>query len=143
MSNRKNKKLALRYFNNDSSVAQFKSKKCGDMWYIDNCPNFSELVEWRVSVAIVEGKPVFLGDKLWIINPDADDYGSQYTIDEDSRILYPDNLSWNPHKPKSILDSDAFNILANKCWLYTVSKVDKESNLDKLKQFLHNHKDEI
>jgi hypothetical protein len=60
-----NKEMALRYWSDpDYYVAQWYNA-VSEQWVTDKHPSFKQNVAWRVSLATVEGKPVFSGDKGW------------------------------------------------------------------------------
>lgn len=63
-------------------------------------PNFEIPENWSFAITVIEGKPVFIGDKLWHIEL------GQITLDSWRDIGYRFqicNLSWNPPKPKTVM----------------------------------------
>jgi hypothetical protein len=56
-----------------------------------------DALEWEFPLAVVEGKPVFVGDELY------DKNGNKFIIlDCYARVSFV-NLSWNPPKPKTVM----------------------------------------
>jgi len=62
---------------------------------------FSDLsYDYEFPLAVVEGKPVFVGDKLYNLNS-----GNKFKAIERPRVGWSDvsYLSWNPPKPKTVM----------------------------------------
>jgi len=59
--------------------------------------------DYQLALAIVEGKPVFDGDELYMIDDKCIGYNSKFTASKDyhSIIMSPEKWSWNPLKPKT------------------------------------------
>jgi len=78
---------------------------CG-AWMRTNMPSFTYPERWSFAIAIVEDKPVFVGDILWldgervhITGTNTDSAGTFYLETFSGRLLYPtfvQMLSWNP-----------------------------------------------
>lgn len=77
-------------------------------WDVNGLPSFNSPYVWTFAVAIVEDKPVFVGDTLW--HADGISCVVQY-VDRDNKIVvksasygccneHSTALSWNPPKPK-------------------------------------------
>ena len=103
----------------DGAVIQFRSPSDSkwEVWKMTlNSPNWLGDVEYRASLAIVEGKPVFEGSELYSTSVGGA-FGLKCkvlkSIDKDTLQVMFDNwfdrcgeplskLSWNPPKPKTI-----------------------------------------
>jgi hypothetical protein len=91
--------------------------------------------EIRVSIATVEGKPVFEGNT----------YYNEYGQERSAQCKTWDKAYWSkctltPPKPKSILDSDEFNTALGKY----ISNVDcQHRSIEQLKQFIRDNKEKI
>ena len=117
-----------RWLMDDTLVAQ----GCGELgWVTTDQPTAFEAI--RVSIATVEGKPVFEGDTYCregeMFTIERADYGISY-------IWWWNDCTLTPPKPKSVLDSDEFDVL-----LY--GSVTNGSASERIKQFLRDHKDKI
>ena len=80
----------------DGAIIQYQ--RCGTEWKSIPNPSWDKNVEYRASLAIVEGKPVFKDDVLYNTRGaamPAQDWWTQKWIDVHK-------LSWSPPKPKTI-----------------------------------------
>lgn len=62
-----------------------------------------EFYDREFPLAVVEGKPVFVGDELWIIDDECLGYGKRHVMQAQFSIENPKRWSWNPPKPKTIM----------------------------------------
>ena len=70
----------------------------GDFYFVDE-PQFTNPPEsYRFALAVVEGKPVFPGDVLYIKST-----GDKTKVTENDTRFCCENLSWNPPQPKKLV----------------------------------------
>lgn len=55
------------------------------------------------AIEIIEDKPVFAGDKLWVVNPEAIGFNQQFEIYSVHTFKHKASWSWNPPKPKTVM----------------------------------------
>jgi hypothetical protein len=119
-----------RWLNDDTLVAEANIGDCtGNRWMTVSNPDSWKTI--RVSIATVEGKNLFDGDIYYR-------HGDSFI----ARATYTYDYSWwkgctlTPPKPKSILDSDEFDVLLYRSVLNV-------SAGGRIKQFLRDNKEKI
>jgi hypothetical protein len=115
----------------DTLVMQGKNNHQG-AWYKTDFPTSWD--EIRVSIATIQGKPVFEGDTYYRCG---DSFIARATYTYDYGWLKDCTLT--PPKPKSILDSSKFTDM-----LVAISdKSTSYGDIEKIKQFIRKHKEKI
>ena len=87
-----------------------KCNKSGASWSEDYMPAFVDPELWSFAIAEVEGRPVFIGNKLWYEwngTREFHVYGLDLSgtdfVDHEGVICFKRFCSWNPPKPKTVM----------------------------------------